>query len=774
MKPRREASAGETEVASALRVLHLEDVASDSELVRSILEAGGLNCDITRVQTREEFVESLDKGFDVILADYSLPSFDGMSALKIAAQRSSDIPFIFVSGLLGEEIAIEALRTGATDYVLKGRLSGLVPSVQRSLRESRERMERMRAEKAARAANARLEGILDIALDAIISVDSHQSIILFNQGAEKVFGYTQAEVIGRPLDMLLPQRFEDVHRKHIETFARSQDLARVMGQRRAVSGRRKNGGEFPADASISKLELGGELVFTVILRDVTEQKRAEEALRQSEEQWRAAYSSNPTMYFIVDTAGIMLSVNDFGAEQLGYAPSDLIGQPVLNIFLEEDRKRVQGNAETCFQNPGRRLRWEARKVHKDGTMLWVRETANAVLLKNQPVLLIVCEDITERKHAEEALRASEERFRTFVNHASDAFMLHDNNGTILDVNRQACESLGYSRDELIGMTSLDFDPDVSPAMREGIRARLDTGKSLSFETRHRRKDGSVFPVEVRVRAFRDAECTYFISLSRDITDRKRAEAQRLDLEERLRQAEKLEAIGRLASGIAHDFNNVLGGIMAYGEMLLDEAPDGTPRKRHAQNVLTAAGRGRELVDQILGYSRSQRAKHVPIDVCGAVAETLELLRTSVPAPVTLKASIPESPLIVIGHATQFHQVLTNLCSNAIQAMSTGGTLRVVVTAIVVVAERALSHASLTPGRYACLRVEDTGIGMDSATLARIFEPFFTTKQAGRGTGLGLALVYAIVTDLDGAVDVTSAPGEGSTFSIYLPLVSVAS
>ena len=754
---------------SALRVLHLEDVASDSELVRDMLEAGGIVCDVTRVQTREAFVASLAERFDVILADYSLPSFDGMSALKIAAQRTPDLPFIFVSGTLGEAIAIEALKTGATDYVLKERLSSLVPSVQRAVREARERIERKRAEEAARAANARLEGILNIALDAIISVDSQQRIILFNQGAEKVFGYTHAEVVGRPLDLLLPLRVADVHRKHIEAFARSPDMARIMGQRREVSGRRKNGDEFPADASISKLDLGGELVFTVILRDVTEQRRAETALRQSEEQWRAAYSSNPTMYFIVDAAGTMLSVNEYGADQLGYSASELIGRPVLNIFQEADRKRVQGNAEKCFQNPGRRMRWEARKIRKDGTMLWVRETANAVVLKDQPVLLIVCEDITDRKRAEDALRASEERFRTLVNHASDAFMLHDKDGTILDVNRQACESLGYSRDELVGMTSLDFDPDVSPAMRQGIRSRLDAGETFSFETRHCRKDGTTFPVEVRVRAFRDAERTYFISLSRDITERKIAEAQRSELEERLRQAEKLEALGRFASGIAHDFNNMLGGIIAYGEMIFEEAPEGALRKRYAQNVLTAAGRGRELVEQILGYSRSQRAKHEPFDVCGAVAETLELLRTSVPASVTLEASIPKAPLIAIGHATQLHQVLTNLCSNAIQAMSTGGTMRVVVTARDVVAERKLSHASLTPGRYACLRVEDTGIGMDAATLARIFEPFFTTKQAGRGTGLGLALVYAIVTDLDGALDVQSTPAQGSTFSIYLPL-----
>jgi len=256
------------------------------------------------------------------------------------------------------------------------------------------------------------------------------------------------------------------------------------------------------------------------------------------------------------------------------------------------------------------------------------------------------------------------------------------------------------------------------------------------------------------------------------TERRRAEAERMKLEERLHQAEKMEAIGRFASGIAHDFNNVIGGIMAYGEMLFEEAPEDAPRKRYAQNVLAAATRGHELVEQILVYSRRQRGERVPTDICRAVAEALELFRASVPAFVTLKTSIPDAPLVVMGNATQFYQVVTNLCSNAIQAMSAGGALQVAITPVEVVAERPLSCGKLRRGRFACLSVEDSGSGMDEATLVHIFEPFFTTKEAGRGTGLGLALVYAIVTDLGGAIDVKSVPGEGSTFSIYLPLADV--
>jgi signal transduction histidine kinase len=256
-------------------------------------------------------------------------------------------------------------------------------------------------------------------------------------------------------------------------------------------------------------------------------------------------------------------------------------------------------------------------------------------------------------------------------------------------------------------------------------------------------------------------------------ERERAEQERAHLEQRLRQAEKMEAVGRLAGGIAHDFNNVLLGILGYGEMLFEETPADSPLRRYAKNVLAAANRGRALVEQILAYSRSQRGKRAPVDLAGVVAETLELVRGSLSADLRLEASAPDLPLVVMGDATQLHQVVMNLCSNAIQAMGEGGTVRVALEAAEVTADSALSHGALRPGGYACLTVEDSGSGMDEATLSRIFEPFFTTKEAGGGTGLGLSIVYAIVTDLGGSIDVKSAVKQGSTFAMYLPLAEGA-
>jgi len=317
-------------------------------------------------------------------------------------------------------------------------------------------------------------------------------------------------------------------------------------------------------------------------------------------------------------------------------------------------------------------------------------------------------------------------------------------------------------------------PEDRGRMELTLTAALQSREPYDAEHRVVRPNGEERIVHSRggVRRDESGQPGRIFGMLQDITELRQAEAEHAKLEERLRQAEKMEAIGRFASGIAHDFNNVLGGIIAYGEMLFDEAPDATSRKRYAQNVLTAATRGRDLVDQILAYTRSQRGKRKPTDVCRTVVETLDLLRSSLPQSISVHTTIPDGPLVIMGDVTQLHQVVMNLCSNAIHALQAGGPLRLAITQVELEVDRALSHGTLRSGRYAAVSVEDGGCGMDQVTLARIFEPFFTTKEIGRGTGLGLALVYAIVSDFGGAIDVESAPGRGSTFSVYVPMADV--
>ncbi|HEX2333453.1 MAG TPA: PAS domain S-box protein [Burkholderiales bacterium] len=375
---------------------------------------------------------------------------------------------------------------------------------------------------------------------------------------------------------------------------------------------------------------------------------------------------------------------------------------------------------------------------------------------------------------ERALARSWRRYQSMIEHSSDALILsRPTKGGILYASPAIERLLGYRMNELQGREVMDY---IHPEYLEiAMKARADLlrnpGKVSVEEVKMVHKDGSWRWIELTRSNLLDEPSVRAVVFNfRDITERKQAEAERGRLETRLRQAEKLEAVGRLAGGIAHDFNNILGGILGYAEMLAENAPAGSPLKRYADNVLSGANRASGLVEQILSYSRSQRGKRAPVELRRMVAETLELVRGSLPHGIKLEAQFPESELFVVGDATQLHQVTMNLCTNACHAMEKGGVLKVALDAESLAADRTLAHSTLHAGNYARLTVSDTGSGMDAATLVRIFEPFFTTKEVGKGTGLGLALVYGIVTDSGGAIDVTSAPGRGSTFVIYLPRV----
>ncbi|HWM43795.1 MAG TPA: PAS domain S-box protein [Burkholderiales bacterium] len=375
---------------------------------------------------------------------------------------------------------------------------------------------------------------------------------------------------------------------------------------------------------------------------------------------------------------------------------------------------------------------------------------------------------------ERALARSWRRYQAMIEHSSDALILsRPTQGGILYASPAIERMFGYTMDELRSAEVMDL---IHPEQRENalkLRAELmrQPGKVSVDDVRVRHKDGSYRWIELtRKNLLHEPSVRSVVFNFRDITERKQAEAEQQRLETRLRQAEKLEAVGRLAGGIAHDFNNILGGILGYAEMLAEKAPAGSPLKRYADNVLTGATRASGLVAQILSYSRSQRGKRAAVDLGRVVAETLELVRGSLPPGIRLESEFSSSQVYVVGDATQLHQVTMNLCTNACHAMGDHGTLRIKLESEEVKAERPLAHSVLHTGTYARLTVEDTGSGMDDATLARIFEPFFTTKEVGKGTGLGLALVYGIVTDSGGAIDVASTPGRGSKFAIYLPRV----
>jgi len=375
---------------------------------------------------------------------------------------------------------------------------------------------------------------------------------------------------------------------------------------------------------------------------------------------------------------------------------------------------------------------------------------------------------------EDLLARRETRFSAMIERSADGVVLsRPAAGGIVWASPSVERMTGHSPQSLLGREAAEL---VHPEHREAAaRMREEVlrtpGKVMTVELLIRKSDGTGMWIENTVsNLLHDPAVGALVMNFRDITERKLAEAERTRLGQRLRQAEKMEAVGRLAGGIAHDFNNILGGILGYAEMLVESTAEGTRERRYAQNVLTAATRASDLVEQILSYSRSQRGKRQPVDIDRVVAETLELVRGTLPDGIRLHAGLDGEPRFVVGDPTQLHQIVMNLCTNGVHAMEQSGVLSVSLDSVDVPAERALSHSTLQPGHYIRLVVADTGSGMDEATLARVFEPFFTTKEVGKGTGLGLSLVYGIVTDSAGAIDVAAAPGRGSRFTIFLPRV----
>jgi nitrogen-specific signal transduction histidine kinase/CheY-like chemotaxis protein len=260
-----------------------------------------------------------------------------------------------------------------------------------------------------------------------------------------------------------------------------------------------------------------------------------------------------------------------------------------------------------------------------------------------------------------------------------------------------------------------------------------------------------------------------VALVRQLNRIEASERALLESKERQAQSQKLEALGSLAGGIAHDFNNILGAILGYGELAQQDSPEGGPVRRYIDNVMQAAGRAKILVDRILGFSRSGVSDRMLVNIQAVIEETLELLEPSLPAEIRLEKKLEAGNAAVIGDATHVHQLAMNLCTNAVQAMPGGGTLRVALEGTVVSEPLPVTRGSVSPGRYVLLTVSDTGLGIPPAVLDRVFDPFFTTKGVGDGTGLGLSLVDGIVHDLGGAIAVSTRPGEGTEFTLWLPV-----
>ena len=377
-----------------------------------------------------------------------------------------------------------------------------------------------------------------------------------------------------------------------------------------------------------------------------------------------------------------------------------------------------------------------------------------------------------------ALRESEERYALAMEGANEGHWDWDVTTGSLFLSPQMKMLYGHTPDTKIDtraewLARVVIHPDDVPRFEAAFNDHLE-GRTSRYESEYRVRhpSGDWHWLAARGRCLRDSsgKPLRFVGSSSDVTAQRQAQADKEQLEAQLRQSQKMEAIGTLAGGIAHDFNNILGAILGYGELAHQQSPAGSPIRRYLDSVMHAAERAQMLVERILGFSRSGLGDRAPVNIQFVVEETLELLEASLPAGIRLESRIEVGNAAIIGDATYLHQVAMNLCTKAIQAMEHGGVLRVTLDCAELNEPRTLSRGSLSPGSYVRLSVNDTGAGIPRAVLERIFDPFFTTKGVGEGTGLGLSLVHGIVSDLGGAINVSTQAGEGTTFEIWLPVV----
>jgi two-component system, cell cycle sensor histidine kinase and response regulator CckA len=630
--------------AKPLRLLIVDDDLGDLQLCRRELEKSGLDFQAIAVTTRDDFIRGLrGQDIDVVLSDYRMKGWTGIDALSIIRDTKPRTPLILLSGTLGDEFAVECIKSGVTDYVLKHQMARLPMAIRRAHEEKTLRDAEITAVRALRESEERYRILVENAPEAIVVLDGETArFVDCNENALRLFRLSRAELLQRGPTDLSPPRQPD-------------------GQLSGVATRRYIG------LAVAGQTPGFEWLYT----------------------------------------------NAQGEE----IPCEIH----LVLLPSEERCLIRGS--------------------------------------------IV--NITERKRAEAALRQSEARYHGLVNNSTYGIYWASPEGKVLDANPALARMLGF--DSAAELLNINYSRELyaNPADRDKVYSDyVNTGR-VHATVEWKRKDAK--PITVRLNGWEATDPEHGQSclevIVEDVTEH-------VALEKQLVQAQKFEAIGQLAGGIAHDFNNMIGAILGWADMGMDET-HATPRiRRYFDKIRQQADRAAALTRQLLAFARRQILEPRNIDLNQSVIETLSLLEKVIGSNIAIQANLAPDLAVVRADPTQVEQVLMNLCINARDAMPDGGSLTVETCNVAIDEGFCILQPLAHPGEYIMLTVTDTGTGMDAATLDRVFEPFFTTKEMGKGTGLGLATVYGIIRQHGGFLRVHSRPGAGSTFRAYLPVSTV--
>ncbi|MDH3198041.1 MAG: PAS domain S-box protein [Candidatus Krumholzibacteria bacterium] len=603
--------------------------------------------------------------------------------------------------------------------------------------------------------------------EGIVILDREGAVVAVNQGFCRITGFKSADLAGTgPPWPFWPG----------SDAAGAAVLAQRLKMNRDAGGEyqltRKDGTHVTVLISSGTIYGGTDLEHRfLVVTDISARKETEIELRRARDYLQLVMDTIPQRVFWKDRGFRYLGCNAVFAQDAGVAsPEDLVGKNDFDLSWEESAPLYRADDREVMEDDVSKINYEEPQVRKDGTRLWLRTTKKPIKDEHGRIVGVFgsYEDVTDGKLAEQAVRKSEEKYRSLIEQASDGIFLTDGEGVIGEVNSAGCRLLGRARESLIGTNMRGFIASEDLAAKPLRTDELKAGETVTHERVLQLGDGIEVDVEISARMLADGNLLGFV---RDVTERKRAAERQRALEQQLRQSQKMEALGTLAGGIAHDFNNILLAIGGYAELVRDDLPECDQKRTDMEQLLVAADRGRRLVERILSFSRPAEPGVRPIDIAAEINGMRPLLRATMPPSVEVRVSVAPESAVVAGNETQFNQLVLNLAANAAYAMrGTGGTLDVSLTEVTLASRPDLPnlHGTIEAGPCYRLSVADTGAGMSDEVLERMFDPFFTTKEVGEGTGLGLSVVLGIVTAFGGGITVQSAPGRGSRFHLYFP------
>ena len=637
--------------------------------------------------------------------------------------------------------------------------------MQKPLALEREVQEHRRTE-AARDHHAERERLFSAAVessnDAIITMSLDGTITGWNSAAERLFGYTAAEAVGKNITLLVPD----------DRLPEIQDALRRIGWGESIEHNetvrlRKDGSPIEVSLSISPIKSpsGATIGISKVARDITDANKTRQVLRQQTEELRRIFETSQDLIMVMDSRGFLVQISPSCEAILGYRPEEMIGRSGVD-FIHPDHLETSRQEMRAARRGQRPKISDTRCIHKDGHAVWLSWLGTW----SEPVkrFFFVGRDMTESRQAQETLRESEQLARGIIDTALDAFVQIDEQGIIRDWNTQAENLLGWRRDEALGRNAFELmgRPDgQGPAQAGPASLPAFPGDHVVRQPRRelqvRRRDGTEITAELSIAALKTRDGFVFNAFIRDLTDK-------IAAEERIRQAEKMEAMGQLTGGIAHDFNNILTVITGTIEILAD-AVKGEPQLAAITRMIDeAASRGADLTQHLLAFARKQPLEPKETDVNTLIIDTAKLLQRTLGEHVEIESVFEDEACPAIVDPNQLATAILNLALNARDAMPDGGKLIIETGSVVLDENYARMHGDVRPGRYAMIAVSDTGTGIPADMLDKVFNPFFTSKGPGKGTGLGLSMVYGFVKQSAGHIMIYSEEGHGTTIKMYLP------